>query len=475
MAMRPHACDSIALTGFETWCFLRLFLMSQPPDPERHENPSTRPDTRAALHYVNIALEISVEGQPKVNMSLRVEGEDTAIVAGTVSAAVSAALTTALGPTAAAKTTAAAPPASLGPVTVTPTATPAPAALETRAATKAQAALPQMRNAWLKKSSQWISAGFGAVLVLLAVLVPMITPPAQRGQVVIMTVLFGLTGALLLASAAMEAGERKPVRAMPTRADRGRIDAAREVARLSHLPGQRRRRAFVGLLLGLLFALAGVVAPFMLSEGSADPDARFLMVIGFSPVAISGGLLVVLFGRTLRGAASGLVRPGGRTVGAATSGTSMSSGADSGAKVIRGAEGKPESRPESQPESLSAMLATVGVLSGIVLTACGVGLPFVVNQATRADAATLAPVLGGLGVSLSLAGGLVLWKQGNAGSVAQRTPVQPKPSLRRAPVPRVPGGVLYKAIIPAVIVLLLVLIVVVILVVAAATVTPLMR
>ena len=471
--------------------------MSQSPVPEGYENSSTRPDP----HYVNVALEISVEGQPKVNMSLRVGGEDAAIVAGTVSAAVSAALTTALGSTAAAKTTAAGPPA-LSPVTVTPTATPVPAALETRAATKApasvgagaeqtmppaspgvgstQAALPQMRNAWLKKSSPWISAGFGAVLVLLAVLVPMITPPAQRGQVVVMTVLFGLTGALLLASAAMESGERKPVqaqpaRAMPTRAERGRVDAAREVARLSHLPGQRRRRAFVGLSMGLLFALAGAAAPFMLSEGSADPDARFLMVIGFSPVAISGGLLVVLFGRTLTGTASGLARLGAGTVGGATRGTSMSSGADRGTKLVRGAEGKPESQPESQPESLSAMLATVGVLSGAVLTACGVGLPFVVNQATRADAATLAPVLGGLGVCLSLAGGLVLWKQGNAGSVAQRTLVRPNPSLRRAPVPRVPGSVLYRAIIPAVIVLLLVLIVVVILVVAAATVTPLVR
>jgi hypothetical protein len=240
-----------------------------------------------------------------------------------------------------------------------------------------------VRNAWISGNSRWISAGFGAVLVLLAVLIPLIAPPEQRGQVLIMTVLFGLTGALLLGSSALDAGRQRgtataPVQRMPVAQAAERGDAAAPVGRYGYsgtrqLPARQSKwRAALGLVFGCGFALAGMIAPFALSvgEGTVDADARFLMVLGFSPVSISGALLVVLFWRMLR--------------------------------------------PAQAAPSHTTQGSTV---------------PEVTTAAT----------------------------------------------IRRARVPRVPGGVVYRVLMPAAIVLLVALIVVVIAVVAAATITPLVR
>ena len=63
---------------------------------------------------------------------------------------------------------------------------------------------------------------------------------------------------------------------------------------------QRSRiRALAGLTFGFLFTIAGAVSPFVLGEGEGNADARFLMMVGFAPVVISGVFMIALFGRSL--------------------------------------------------------------------------------------------------------------------------------------------------------------------------------
>lgn len=308
-------------------------------------------------------------------------------------------------------------------------------------------------GAWLRRNQARINACGGALLLFLAVLIPVITPMEQRGEVLIMTILFGLTGALMLYSAATTASSAtdssqhthstlQPVRQAVARRQRIELVAARK-ALLAYQTRRNRGRALAGLIFGLLFTLAGVVAPFVLNEGNANPDARFLMMIGFSPVAISGGLMVLVFGRTLRAL---LPHP-------ATSGDHME---QSAMTAVRS-------------DSIASTLATVSVVSGLVLTGCAIVLPFLVSDATRANSATASIVMGGLGVGLSLIGGWVKRRQ------SASTANVPRTTVRRAPVPRVPGSILYRVVVPAAIVVTLLLIVAVILVVVAATVTPLVR
>jgi hypothetical protein len=190
-----------------------------------------------------------------------------------------------------------------------------------------------------------------------------------------------------------------------------------------------------------------MIAPFVLSEGSDNPDARFLMVVGFSPVAISGALMVILFGRTL-------------WAGAERSETNRARTANQGA--------------EPKAESIASSMATVAIASGVVLSACAVALPFISTAAMRNGIGVPAAVMGALGMVMSLLGGGVIRREGDA-EVPKSVAAAAAPKARRAPVPRIPTSVLYRIVVPAAIVLLLVLIVAVILIVIAATVTPLVQ
>jgi hypothetical protein len=360
--------------------------------PERDKPVDASP--RTPITRIGVTLEVTIEGRPRVSTAIHVEGECerdcTEAIAGAVAAAVSTAISAAISSPA--------PPAE-SPVQASSAASAAasPAGGATMRASPAQVDLAGgqattgahterdtgpdrvrdgTRNEWVSRYGARISALFGGLLLLLAVLVAVVAPPEQRGQVLIMTVLFGLTGALLVAFATSGSREPSPAKAsvLPTpparqgMADRQATrptDDRRAVMRLAKPSGRSRSSAAAGLLFGLLFTLAGGIAPFVLSEGNANPDGRFLMVIGFSPVAISGALLVVLFWRAL---SSPRAAQAGMPLGAGIS-----------------------PRSESKQESMSAMLATVGVISGILLTTCGVLLPFVVSQAARADLAAASP------------------------------------------------------------------------------------
>jgi hypothetical protein len=304
---------------------------------------------------------------------------------------------------------------------------------------------------WLQRYHARINAGGGLLLLALAVLIPIIAPVEQRGQVLIMTILFGLVGALMLYMA-VNAGTRSSTATSQARAIRRSTpgSASRAVLR-ARQTRQGQLRAWLGLLFGAAFIVAGIVAPFALAEGEANPDARFLMVIGFSPIVVSGALMAWLFARMLRaGAASGDVSQTAERSAAPASPAARSSSVSG--------------------DSLASTLATVGVISGSVLAACAALLPFVATQVMRPNVAGASALMGTVGMLLTLVGGLVLRRQQHPDA-----PQAVAPGARRAPVQRIPATALYRVVVPVAIALLVVLIALVILVVAAATVTPLVR
>ena len=303
---------------------------------------------------------------------------------------------------------------------------------------------------WLQRHYTSIMACFGGLLLIMAVAAPILSPASQRGEIIIMTILFGLIGALMLYKAiapggnvsATEAVSRRPPNPPTVIARSGIPSAARQTLRAR----QERRvriRALTGATFGLFFALAGVVAPFALSEGDAGADARFLMVLGFAPVVISGTLMVGIFARTFLA----------RTTGQGS------------APELKGET--PAAEPKG--DSILSTLSTVSISSGILLVVCAVVLPFVVNDAARSGMITTAVLMVILGIGLSLLGiGMRRWGRQSAAA-------GPRPAVRRAPVPRVPGSVLYRVVVPAAIGLAVLLIVGVIVVVILATAVPLVR
>ena len=285
-------------------------------------------------------------------------------------------------------------------------------------------------------------------MLALAVVAPLISPVEQRGEVLIVTVLFGLAGTLMLYTA-VDSGSRIASDSPPPRtAHRVRTSETARVFMKTRQARYEKARALAGLIFGLLFAVAGAVAPFALSEGEANPDARFLMVIGFSPVVISGALMVMVFGRMRQSTTAGQH------------------------KVVQSAA---TTAAETKGESIGATMAMVGLFSGVLLSACAVVLPFIVTGPSRAGIATPTAIMGGVGMALSLTSVWVIRRRNrtNTHSAAAVVSTQPKP--RRAPVPRIPSGILYRIMVPAAILMLFVLIVVVILTVIAATVTPLVH
>jgi hypothetical protein len=138
-----------------------------------------------------------------------------------------------------------------------------------------------------------INLGFGGLLLALAILAPIVAPAAQRREMLIVTLLLGLTAALMLFTAMLPGPERA---AAPRASAQPR--PAQPVSRAQvrkALLAQRRSplSAGAGLVVGVAFLLLGVLAPFTL--GATTADERFIIMIGFSPIAVIGGFLVYIF------------------------------------------------------------------------------------------------------------------------------------------------------------------------------------
>jgi hypothetical protein len=322
---------------------------------------------------------------------------------------------------------------------------------------------------WLQRHYTHISAGFGGLLLAMAVIATVVAPVEQRGEVVVVTILFGLIGALMLflAVAAPSTGtapstgnpgtERPqpsvPVRASavsrkPVRVDQPGASRARLRERQAR---QAKLRAVAGFAFGLLFAVTGVAAPFVLSEGQSNADARFLMVVGFAPVVVSGVLMMAVFARSL-----GI----------------WGEGAAHEHEPVAPQAGPSNTDTTSNSNSILSGLATVSAVSGALLVVCALVLPFVVSDAARAGTITTSVEMALLGIVLSLVGVMVRRRGGATDPTAANAAKAP---VRRAPVPRVPVNVLYRVVVPAAIGLAIFLILAVIGVIILATVTPLLH
>ncbi len=147
-----------------------------------------------------------------------------------------------------------------------------------------------------------INLGLGGLLLALAVLVPAVVPPDQRREVLIMTILFGLTGALLLFTAMLPGQGRQAAFADAAPARRLSASAAmKEQAAAARLRLSAKRRtpmkAGWGIALGAAFVLLGMLAPFTL--GATTADERFVIMLGFAPITVIGFFMIAIFGRGL--------------------------------------------------------------------------------------------------------------------------------------------------------------------------------
>jgi hypothetical protein len=155
---------------------------------------------------------------------------------------------------------------------------------------------------WFQQHRSRISLSIGAIFFALAVLVPMLVPAEMRREILPMPIALGLVGALSLFSGLMPE---------PDRSKRG---AARQPLEnklaepQSFVPAAGRTRASVapayarapstvartfGAAFGALFAITGLAAPLVLPDVTADE--RFVMMLGFAPIALAGAFLMWVF------------------------------------------------------------------------------------------------------------------------------------------------------------------------------------
>lgn len=155
---------------------------------------------------------------------------------------------------------------------------------------------------WIQRNRTRVSLGFGGLLLALAVLAPIIAPPGQRSDVLIMTLLFGLTGALMLFTSMLPArsAARGVTPASATSASAApavttaRISTSRRASLLRYSQPRTMKTGW-GIAMGLIFVIAGILAPFTL--GAVTADERFIIMIGFAPIAIVGLFMIFIFGR----------------------------------------------------------------------------------------------------------------------------------------------------------------------------------
>jgi hypothetical protein len=272
-------------------------------------------------------------------------------------------------------------------------------------------------TAWIQRQYARITAVAGGLLLCVGVMAVVFAPVALRGTVVIVTVLFGFAGALLVFMA-LESARMQP-----------HADASAQPRHNAPL------RAALGAGFGLTLTLAGLAAPFLLSASSADADARFLFMMGFAPVALTGTMLTYVFWRRLQ-ASQSVQRHAANT-------------------------------EPADDQMGSPMVARIAVLSGALLLICAIGIALLRTAASGADLLPTAAGVGGVGLILLLAG-LAL---------SLRTAARPVrgAEVRRAPVQRIPRSAAYRLALPIAIGLLLVLLCVVLAVVVVATLTPLIQ
>ena len=290
-------------------------------------------------------------------------------------------------------------------------------------------------SAWVCQHYTRITAGSGGLLLFLAALTPVIAPVEQRGTVAIITVLFGFTGALLLYLAV---SSNKAQGMESAKGARGAVSARAQLA--GRVARHTRLRAVIGLGFGLLQALAALIAPFALSASDANADARFLMVLGFAPVALSGGLIGFVFWRNLQ-----VRQPKPNSAGEAHSVPNAKSA-----------------------DSMTASFMNVAIVSGGLLVLCAALLVALSIQSQRADMAATTAGIGGAGLVLILAGAVMSRRN-------HTTSAQGTLTVRRAPLARVPRNMLYRWVVPVTIAIMLIVMVVVIGVVLVATLTPLIK
>lgn len=138
---------------------------------------------------------------------------------------------------------------------------------------------------WIKQNQKAIAIVFGVMLIVLAMIVPVIVPQSARSDVLIMTLLFSIIGALMVYTAITRPQANTPALNAATR------------ERLLRKPDHAMRNR-VGLAFGAAITLAGALGPFLFP--SVTPDERFAMMLGFAPVAIAGGILVYVFYRAIK-------------------------------------------------------------------------------------------------------------------------------------------------------------------------------
>lgn len=172
---------------------------------------------------------------------------------------------------------------------------------------------------WMQRNRSRINLSLGGVLLALAIFVPIIVPADQRREVLIMTILFGLTAALLLFTAWLPVRRREltdePNQSSMTREDKLTTEAKSNASTVSQKRFESMRmavkrgdktnkaaRAGWGLALGVLFVFASLLGPFVL--GAITADERFVIMLGFAPITVIGFFMIALFGRGLLGASS---------------------------------------------------------------------------------------------------------------------------------------------------------------------------
>jgi hypothetical protein len=149
---------------------------------------------------------------------------------------------------------------------------------------------------WFQRRRKHISGGIGIALFALAVIVPLIVPVEMRREILPMPIAFGLVGALSLFSALLPDPDGKPRASSGAAAETSRRapdirTPARPTVRSGPPPSATRRA--IGAGFGALLGVGGLVAPFLLA--GSNPDERFLMMIGFAPIAAIGAFLMWVF------------------------------------------------------------------------------------------------------------------------------------------------------------------------------------
>jgi peptidoglycan/LPS O-acetylase OafA/YrhL len=191
-----------------------------------------------------------------------------------------------------------------------------------------------------------INAIFGLLLIGLAIFIPIIVPRNERKDLLIVTIFFGLVGALMIFTAFLPTNANSP--SAKTDASSREIPfQSRVTKKFVVTPQKSPSRSAFSIGLGMIFLISGLFAPYVLPN--VTPDERFLMMIGFAPVAAVGGLLLWIF---LRGAES--IRLPKRKA------PLMSSDTKPRAPVTRA--------PQHEPYQILIPLVIIGLIALLVIT-----------------------------------------------------------------------------------------------------------